>query len=289
MCVREKYKYKVAHMDNDKFVQYIDKIMTKDLKEIGFGGFGDPLLDPGLEFKLKYIKNNYPDILIFITSTCFALNEKVEKVVCQYVDTLKISNYGFSKISYESIHKGTLNFEVVMNNIERLFTRDKRPYIIMSFLMMEENKSEMEQWKNYWEKKCDEISIWKPHNWAGNYISETEQNKEKCNSCGRPGKDFVIRENGDVSVCCFDFNRDMVIGNLNDSSFEELLAGKQMKEILEMHKNKTFWQKENICVNCDQLYDRKDALVYSSNPEVKVGRRTGDRRAIVELINRKEE
>lgn len=98
----------------------------------------------------------------------------------------------------------------------------------MSFLILEGNKSEAESWKRHWEKRCDEIYIWLPHNWAGYGKSHTQQNKEKCRSCGRPGKDFVVRANGDISVCCWDFNRELIIGNIKENSFKEIYKGKKL-------------------------------------------------------------
>ena len=83
-----------------------------------------------------------------------------------------------------------------------------------------------------------------------------------------------MRANGDVSVCCWDFNREMSIGNLYQNSFEDIYEGEMLKKIVDMHKNKSFFEYENICQHCDQLYDRTDALLYSSNMNFKIGSKT---------------
>lgn len=140
--------------------------------------------------------------------------------------------------------------------------------------MLEENKGEEMAWKDYWEEKCEELFIWLPHNWAGYGRSHTKQEPEKCRSCGRPGNDFVVRANGDVSACCWDFNRELTIGNLNKYSFKEICENQELKKIIKMHEGKKFFESENICRYCDQLYDRSDALIYSSNERFKVNLRT---------------
>lgn len=277
MCPREKFSNKLEHMSNEKFEHYIKQCAENGILTMDFGGYGDPLADPNLEDKLKFVKDNFPYIKIYINSTCQLLDEKKMQFICKYVDTLKISNYGFYKDSYESVHRGSLVFEKVQENIKRLVTLEKkhRPYIIMSFLLLDENKNDLKEWKMYWENKVDEISIWKPHNWSGDYNIENGGNGiEK--SCGRPfSGDYVIRANGLVSVCCFDYNRKLIIGDLNKNSFKEILVSEQLEEIINVHLNKSFKTSDIICKECDQICDRSDALIYSSNSNVKVGLKTG--------------
>lgn len=281
MCVRDKLKYKPDSMSQQLFEKAIKQVEEfldnsgNELEFIDLGGMGEPLLDTQLENKLKWLRQNYPDVKVGITTNGQLLMDKKD-ILCKYTDVLKISNYGFSKESFESIHRGSLVFEDIKMGLEEFLriSKENRPKTIMSFLMLNENKGEEILWKNYWEKRCDDIYIWMPHNWAGYKTSHTNQNHDKCNSCGRPGKDFTVRANGDVSACCWDFNRELTIGNLNKSSFEEMYNGTSMKEILDMHINKSFYETENICKYCDQLYDRSDALIYSSNKNFTIHSRT---------------
>lgn len=232
-------------------------------------------MDAHLEDKLQWLKSHYPDIEVGISTNGQLLKIKKE-LLCAYVDVLKLSNYGFTKESFENVHRGSLVFEEVKSNIEDFLRipRGNRPKTIMSFLMLEENKGEENAWKEYWEGKCDELYIWRPHNWAGYYTSDTEQDHTKCRSCGRPGHDFTVRANGDISACCWDFNRELVIGNLHENTFQEIYEGEKLKKIMDMHRNRTFFEHDNLCQSCDQLYDRSDALVYASNKKFKVGSKT---------------
>lgn len=276
MCVRDQIRYPLSHMTQELFEKTVSQTasfyekMGGKLKYMDLGGMGESLVDPSLEEKLEWLKEAYPDIRVYVTSNGQLLYAKSE-LLCKYVDVLKISNYGFSKRSFESIHRGALVYEQVKESIEAFLALPDRPSVMMSFIMMPENEGEEWQWKEYWENKCEEISIWKPHNWAGYKGENADRNDELCRSCGRPGKDFTVRANGDVSVCCWDFNRDMSLGNLNEQSFEEIYNGEKLRKIVEMHKNKSFWECDNLCAHCDQIYDRSDALIYSSDPAYKTG------------------
>lgn len=281
VCVRDKIRYELGNMTQGLFEKAIREVSELyqsrggKLQYIDLGGMGEPLLDGQIEDKLAWLDNYYPNIKVGVTTNGQLLAQKKE-TLCKYVDVLKISNYGFTKESFESVHRGSLRFEEVKKGIEE-FLRipiEKRPKTSMSFLILAENKGEEQAWREYWEGKCEELYIWRPHNWAGYSESHTKQVHEQSRSCGRPGRDFTVRTNGDVSACCWDFNRELVIGNLNDNSFEEIYKGERLKTIVDMHTKKTFFDYENICQHCDQLYDRSDALIYSSKRNFTVNLKT---------------
>ncbi len=281
VCVRNKIKYKLGNMTQELFEKAIteaDDLYQKyggRIEFIELGGMGEPLLDPKIEQKMEWLKAYYPNVQVGLTTNGQLLMHKKD-MICKYIDVLKISNYGYTKQSFESVHRGSLEFENIKDNIEKFLqiSKDFRPKTIMSFLILKENEGEEDAWRHYWEEKCEEIYIWLPHNWAGYKESHTKQIHEKCRSCGRPGKDFTVRANGDISVCCLDFNRKMSLGNLYEESFEDIYESEKLKKIIDMHRNRSFFEYENICQHCDQIYDRTDALIYSSNDNFKVNSRT---------------
>ena len=277
VCVRDKLNFKLSNMPQNLFEKAVAEAVeySKKLKFINLGGMGEPLLDPQIDKKLTWLDRTFPDIEVGVTTNGQLLMQKKD-ILCKYVDILKISNYGFTKKSFETVHGGSLIFEDVKANIEKFLQipRDNRPKTIMSFLVLDENRGEEMAWKDYWEDKCEELFIWLPHNWAGYGKSYTNQNPEKCRSCGRPGNDFVVRANGDVSACCWDFNRELTIGNVNNLSFKQICESQKLKKIMQMHKERKFFESDNICRYCDQLYDRSDALIYSSNEQFKINSKT---------------
>lgn len=284
VCVRDKIRFPLGTMKFDIFQKSILDIVEyarkkrEELTFIDLGGMGEPLLDNGLEEKLKWLKSEYPQIRVGLTTNGGLINEKLD-LICNYIDVIKISNYGFSRESFRAVHRGSLEFENVKNGIETLtrVENGKKPKVIISFLRLEENIDEEVAWKNYWEDKVDELFIWKPHNWAGYGDSDTVREAKLCRSCGRPGHQFVIRATGEITACCWDFNRELVIGNIMTESFSDIIKGDKLHEIIEVHKKGKFFDSEYICKNCDQLWNRTDSLIYSSCSKYKVGKGTVNR------------
>ena len=61
--------------------------------------------------------------------------------------------------------------------------------------------------------------------------------------CFAPYNQVIISYQGDVSLCCFDWNRSVTFGNIKDSGLAEILASKKM---IDAYKNLS---------NGDRIYD----------------------------------
>lgn len=299
MCPRDEYQYQWSHMDNDMFCSIIDQAIEMGVTSLDLCGFGDPFLDPYYAGKLEYVKTNYPSVIIYASTTGHALQGKNFDLTCKYIDTIRISNYGFSKESYEAVHGGKLKFEQVQKNIHRLLEQpaSERPYVMVSFLILPENEHETDQWREYWEPRADEIAIWRPHNYGGDdstdkvaFHSNSRLEQEDRHTCGRPfkGNPFV-RTNGDVSVCCFDYNHQLVVGNLTEKTLLEVLGGEKLEQVRKTHNELSFDGCGLPCENCDQTYDRADALVYASNKNRRADQPNNHPDHIVKLVEAQNE
>lgn len=276
MCPRDEYPFPFKSMNFELFKRVLDDALENGVQSLVICGYGDIFLDKGIEQKLRYAKETSPTLKIFTSSTCSRVS-KDKLHLLNYLDTLKISMYGMSKKPYEDVHRGKLVFETVWENIHNILEyrkgRKKPLYIPMNFLILPENEHEVDAWRQYWEPLVDEIQIWRPHNY-GSILSETYPWNETIakRSCGRPfhGEPYV-HENGDVSVCCFDNTRELVIGNLAREKLSDLMQSPRLKHIQQVHRDGLFDSSDLICKSCDQVLDRGDALVYSSNSARKVG------------------
>lgn len=112
VCVRDKLNFKLGNMPQKLFEKAVTEAVeySGGLKFIDLGGMGEPLLDAQIEEKLAWLDTNFPDIKVGITTNGQLLMQKKE-ILCKYVDILKISNYGFTKKSFEAVHRGSLRFE----------------------------------------------------------------------------------------------------------------------------------------------------------------------------------
>ncbi len=274
MCPRDEFKFGWSTMPFDLYKNILDDAVANGVVSLITCGFGEILMDKGVEEKLAYAKTQYPFLKIFVSSTANLIDAKRIHLM-KYVDTLRISNYGITKEVHEGVHRGGVKFERVMTNIENILALpdDVRPYIVMSFIILPDNQHQVDQWRTYWEPKVDEVLIWKPHNF-GSILDNAfpHKNTPAKRTCGRPFKgEPYVHVSGEVSVCCFDNDRKLVIGDLRKQSLEDILQGEKLRRIQEIHESGQFDSSDLICKNCDQVTDRKDALIYASNKERKVG------------------
>lgn len=275
-CPREKFNMKLGNMKMPLFKRILDLLSDYNIEIIEACGFGDPFADKLFLKRCKMIKEKMPNTKIYTTTTGILMNPSIIPDICEYVDILKISHYGVNKYTYEKVHR--IDFSTSMRNIQTLLKQSNRPYLIASYLMLEENEQEKDDWLKFWEGKVDEIIIWKPHNWAGlkNY---REIDYENVKSCGRPfnGPPY-IHVDGKVSVCCWDITKQLVIGDLTTQTFEEIYNSDTYKNIVEKHKNKDF--QGILCYTCDQINYNPNVLVYS-NKERKVGEMTSNKEKLL--------
>ena len=166
---------------------------------------------------------------------------------------------------------GGIKFEKSYANINKFLVKDKskKVFTIGNFIQMEQNHHQMKDWIEYWEPKLSEVYVWKPHNYVDgrNY---RKINKDTQNTCGRPLEGPLnIAVNGKAHVCCFDYNKEMVVGDIKNQTISEILNSEKMKYIQKKHKENDFTGL--ICENCDQLNKDDNVLVYKTNPQRVVG------------------
>ena len=271
MCPRDEFNFHGQVMSLKCFIKLVDESYSLGCRRMILGGFGEPLLDNNLGTRLRYVKNTYIDYTISLITTGYALRGEVLDDVCEFIDVIKLSNYGYSPDVYESVHRGKLHYDTINENISGLLCRKSRPYTIMTFLVVKENEHEVEQWKQHYEHIADRIDIWKPHNWGG--LINTNK-KGQFTPCRRALSlsDLTFSADGSVVLCCFDFNRKLRIGNITEQSLEAIINGDKCGKLQYLHRDKSIVNSNLLCASCDQLYDRTDSLIYTSNINMQVGK-----------------
>lgn len=277
-CPRDKFSQKLGIMDFDLFKKIVNDASAYDLKSIVLTGFGEPFCDKLLFERCRYVREKLPQAKIYISSTCFLMTPDTYENVIKYVDILKISIFGLTKESYEKNHRGSVKFEKSVSNIlgllEKIKDLPKRPYTIGLMVVTDSNKSEMKDWIRFWEEKLNEVFVWLPHNWTGARNYRTIDTKQLV-SCGRPlHGPLYVHIDGQVSMCCFDFNKNLVIGDMKKQNIYDIFHSESFKKLQVAHQSKDF--KGYICENCDQINLDTSVLLYASNKKRKVGQITSN-------------
>lgn len=277
-CPRDFFTQERKIMDMSLFKKIIDEIKNYNIELIEMCGFGEPFSDRYFFDRCLYIKESIPNVKIYTTTTLAFTNKNILSNIVRYLDMLKISIYGVTKNTYEKVHRGRCSYNNFKKNLDYLLSIKKdSQYLIGSFLCIEENEKELADWITIYEPLFDEIIVWKPHNWLyKNYRKVTE---EKQQSCGRPfnGPPYISVD-GSVSVCCWDINKQLKIGDLKFNTLKEILHSYTFKKVQLFHTYSNFTSL--ICKNCCQTNKDESNLIYS-NKNRRVGEITSNRMGLV--------
>jgi hypothetical protein len=270
MCPREKLTQALDVMSLELYQKIVTDAFNEGVKIIDLCGYGDVFLDKTILEKMKWTKKVNPESIIYISTTGNAMLPKYHEYILEYGDILKFSIYGNTKETYEHM-MGGIKYEKSIRNIESFleFDKEKKIYTIGNFIKMKENEHELEDWKKRWEPKLSEVYIWLPHNYTDgrNYRDISGQ---KQSSCGRPLKGALqVAVDGKAHVCCFDYNKTLIVGDTKTMTIDEIMNSKELKTIQEKHRNADF--SGLICESCDQTVHDEKVLIYKTNPNRKVG------------------
>lgn len=277
-CPREQFTQKLGVMDFSLFKKIVDDAAPYGIKSVVLTGFGEPFTDKLFFKRCEYVREKMPEAKIYISTTCFLMTPDIYDDVIKYVDTLKISIFGLTKETYEKNHRGGIKFEKSLANIlgflDKIKGLEKKPYVAGLLVATDINKAEIKDWIKFWEAKLDEVFVWLPHNWTGARNYRTID-PVRLVSCGRPLKGpLYVHRDGTVSMCCFDFNKNLVIGDMKKQTISDIFHSKAFNKLKLAHQTKNF--KGYICENCCQINLDPSVLLYASNKKRKVGQITSN-------------
>jgi radical SAM protein with 4Fe4S-binding SPASM domain len=259
MCPHSKLK-KMGTMDMKLYKKIIDNCARLNIKLITLSFFGEPFLDKKIIEKIKYAKEKKMQVGLY--SNASLLNKDLSKKIIESgLDGITISFDGYSKETYEKIRKN-LKFEVTKRNVLELINiknkmKKSNPKITLVLVELEENKKEIGNFYKEWKEKVDNINIINMRNWANDIQKEgTKESfhfnkKIKRKPCALIWLKMVVDWNGDVVLCCDDWNHSIILGNLKKQTIEEIWEGDKLKKIREAHKKGEFYNVP-LCAGCNK-------------------------------------
>ena len=208
---------------NEFISQKLHDKMYKELSDnnfsgsIIFSGFVEPLLDKRIYSQIKDIRDKLPEANIELITNGDPLNhERTEKLFDCGLSYLLVSAY-----DSEEQAKG---FRELLSKTNV----DPAKYIVRN--------------RYYGEEKDFGITISNRGGNMNNTAYKIEALKEPLKSrCTYPAYTFFIDYNGDILTCSHDWGKDMIMGNLNNSSIYEIWTGKKFsiarKNLLKANRN----------------------------------------------------
>ena len=227
---------------------------------ICFGGLGEPLQHPKInEILQQFLKNEYLHFLVVETNgyhldKVFSITENVNFQKLRWVINVN------SLKNYSEIHGVEISYrERVKQNIKQFTEKIKQQnqnslkQIYIQMLKMNENEEDIDD-IDCFAKELGVNFLLQKYN---SYISLMPEKRVSDMTplerfpCVHLRRDMSIRANGDILFCKQGVHGDHILGNLNNSSLQEIWNAQQENWINHFQKNYT---KTPDCHSCDEYF-----------------------------------
>ena len=246
----------------------------KQLPTVMFALHNEPLLDKRLFDWVKHIKARSPERRCIIVTNGELLDKfSLTEMLQSGLDQLIVSLNAHTRETYERINTG-LDFDRVMKNIHYAVSdRDMKPKVELRFALTQKNVHEVQPAVNYWKMLGIHTKVRGITNRAGSLDNYERLRLKDAHytgallwrvwkrlmstargfiGCDLPFYQMNVLFNGDVIVCCHDWNRTTVIGNLKTSSLREVWNSDTMNKIRRKILRKRYEQ-INSCRECSLI------------------------------------
>jgi radical SAM protein with 4Fe4S-binding SPASM domain len=235
MCPRNFMTEKIGYIEWALFQKLIDEGAGHRLRSIKLNYRGEPLLHPRLTEMVAYAKNQGIMEVQFNTNGLLLSEEKAGELLDAGLDRIIFSVDGASRETYEEIRTGS-NYEKVVNNIKTMVKMRnerglKRPSVRVQMVKLKENAHEVESFLKMWMPIANRVAV--------NIEREPTgiQKEAEHFPCPQIWQRLMVCWDGEVRMCCGDWEGEIVLGNVKESTIYELWHGEKLNRIRELHAN----------------------------------------------------
>ena len=259
-AVRDLFPHRIMSMPLYKKI--IDECSGyKDIERIILYMNNEPLTDPDIIKRIDCAKEKVPWAKVHIlTNGLLLTDEMADKLLKSSLDWIGISFHGIRK---DTIERSTgIDYDIALERINNFINKagsckNLKDYLMLTFikhryLTLEEKKETEDYWRS---KGIERISSFDgPISRAGNVQDlPAVHNREKIVGCASIWADEMIHivEDGKVVLCCMDWKREVILGDLNNESIFEIW-NKKRKETWKMILGKSSMPDKFLCRHCEE-------------------------------------
>lgn len=196
---------------------------------------GEPFLHPRILEMIGLLKARTPHTLIIFTNGVRLDPPRLDRLVGLNLDFLSFSVDSIDRARYESI-RANPHLERVLANVE-YYRRHKRPEQVLQVSMVETalNREEKERFIRFWQGKADRVRIYADHTRDGQYGSLAGDGGAR-QPCLKPLNEVAINWRGDVTLCCYDWERSAPLGNVFTDTLRGVWTNDRYRAVREDHR-----------------------------------------------------
>lgn len=227
----------------------IDQLADLGTPSLALNAHNEPLMDNDLPEYVKYARDRIIDVF-FSTNGSLLTEETSHRLIDAGLTQIRFSLDAFYPETYKRIRYYDLKkVEENIFNFLRIRGSKVFPIVRVSFLEMEINRFEWEDFRKYWGHFVDLVSLQRYTPLSDDLSLVPERRAFKNTICTNPQVMLYIRGNGDVYPCCF-VEYGEKIGNIKDQSIKEIWDnGKEIRRLL----NNSNYDKLPKCKKCMEV------------------------------------
>jgi MoaA/NifB/PqqE/SkfB family radical SAM enzyme len=232
----------------------------KPIKTLRLYAFGEPLLNPHFANMIQYAKDKGVCDDVDTTTNASQLTPELTKdIIDAGLDRINISIVGMNNKMYKSLSKARVEFDKLVENIAYLYAHKKRCTVFIKINGDIISKACADEFRRVFEPISDGIAIEHIMScWDG---VEVRRNPRvgvygspltRVSVCPYIFYSFCVNFDGVVSTCFLDWNRKLVLGDLDHDSLKGIWEGEKLRthrRLMLNHKRKNLL----ICQDCNQL------------------------------------
>ena len=271
MCPRETARRGHDNMDWDLFAKIAEETGQQDRVLFLPQGFGESFIHPRFLDMLSHSNEAGVDLTMLVTNGTYLTEENIHGVIDAQVTFLNISLDGTRREVFEKIRVNA-DHDQVVENVKNLFRirrerKSELPYIILRMIKMDETIDDVEAYQDYWEpwlEEHDEVAFSTYQTWnnavenrsveepAGlKELKALEARGETKPPCRMIYKTMQVYHDGSSTLCCYDYDCEMDIGNAKEKSIHELWTGEKAEHFRRLHEEGRI-DEINICRGCPE-------------------------------------
>lgn len=238
-CPHKQMTRKFGFMSMDNIRHILDKCKEQGVKEVYPMLNGEPTLHPQFLEVVKLIKS-YGFRCPIITNFSNLNEEKIKELsqILDGNDSLVISLDAVTPELYRQVRGG--NPDQVLKNLEVLKSTPFNCYVAVQVIRTKfHTEEDVNNVRNFFRGSFVQVSVAEVLNWGGAIESKVVN---KRNSCSRLVNDICIFLNGDVPLCCIDYDGKHNFGNIFGDSLDTIDKRRE-KFITEFP--------QGLCVTCN--------------------------------------
>jgi len=229
-------------------------------------GAGESFLHPEIVSLLEIAKTEFHLDIGLNTNGSRISRDVLEKIVDLGIEEIGFSIDAYSPETFQYITGSDLLEDVERNVQYLVYYRTKKnavkPLIRTLIVEQDENSHEIELFTSKWVNIVDEVVVLSKRVESGRKLLLPR--KEKRKPCLHLFETIFVQWDGDIVICCEDWESKSVLGNIRDFMLRDLWFGSEMKSYRQAQKQKIYFPPE-ICRNCEAWVGGAKKRIKTSN------------------------